>query len=315
MNSFLIGRRIQEDLCFDELHIHDCGLVQTFGWQRHSSTTPLSRLSIRINGALRSVFQIYRYERIDVPASLPSGICLESNLGSEIVQSVELLWENASIFSIKGLQIRCTEPHYAGLRNTARVLGRNEIYGFGPPNSNVTPEIAAMALRLPAPLLDFGCGIGSLIRVLRSAGIESCGIEIDRPGILDNLPQDMRPYVTLYGGSFPIPFPDKAFASVVCSEVLEHIPNYEGALQEIVRVCRGQLLLTVPDISVIPLLHKHNVVPWHLLESTHVNFFNQSSLEQLLKRYFQSVLFFRLGTCNINGTPYPESLMALCSLE
>ena len=313
MNSFSVSRPVHEDLYFDEVYIHDCGLVQIVGWQRHRSATPASRLSIRINGVPRSWFQTYRYERADVPDSLPSGICLEANLGTEIVHSIELAWDNSSIFFKDGLEIACREPHYAGLRATADVLGRNGIYSFGPPNAGVHPEVAAMALKLRPPVLDFGCGIGALIRVMRSAGIESYGIELERPGILENLPEDMRPYVTLYDGSFPIPFEDNAFASVTCSEVLEHIPDYEGALQQMARVCRGKLFLTVPDISAVPLLHKHNVVPWHLLESTHVNFFNQTSLERLLKRYFQSVSFFRLGECNINGTPYRESLVALCS--
>jgi len=315
MNSFLIARPIHEDLCFDELHVHDCGLLQITGWQRHRSTTPLSLLSIRVNLLPRPLLQNYRYRRDDVPDSLPSGICLEVDLGAEVVRSVEVMWENVPIFLAQGLEIRCQEPHYSHLRFTDQVLGRDGIYGFGPPNPNVHPDVAAMALRLRPPVLDFGCGIGVLIRILRSAGIESYGIELERPGITENLPEDVRPYITLYGGQFPIPFPDKAFASVVCSEVLEHIPDYERAVQQIARVCRGQLFLTVPDVSVIPLLHKHNVVPWHLLESTHVNFFNQTSLEKLLKRYFQSALLFRLGSCSINETPYRESLVALCSIE
>jgi SAM-dependent methyltransferase len=315
MTSFLLARPIHEDLCFDELHIESCGLLRIVGWQRHRSGTPLSLLSIRVNGVPRPVLQIYRYERADVPDCLPSGVCLEVDLGSEIVRSVELLWEKTSVFWIEGLEIRCREPHYAHLRVTERVLGRDDIYGFGPPNPEVQPEVAAMALRLRPPVLDFGCGIGALIRVLRSAGVESYGIELDRPGIRENLPADMRPYVTLYTGAFPIPFPDKAFASVTCSEVLEHIADYESAVQEMARVCRGQVFLTVPDISVIPLLHKRNVVPWHLLESTHVNFFNQTSLEKLLKRYFHLADFFRLGPCNINGTWYRESLVALCSVD
>jgi SAM-dependent methyltransferase len=315
MNAFLIARPIHEDLCFDELRIHDCGLVQIIGWQRHRSTTPLSLLSIRVNLLSRPLLQHYRYRRDDVPDSLPSGICLEFDLGAEIVRAVEVMWGNDSLFSVEGLEIRCQEPHYGHLRFTEHVLGRDGIYGFGPPNPNVHPEVEAMALRLRPPVLDFGCGIGALIRVLRRAGIESYGIELERPGILENLPEDMRPFVTLYGGTFPIPFPDKSFASVVCSEVLEHIRDYENAVQQIARVCRGQLFLTVPDVSVIALLHKHNVVPWHLLESTHVNFFNQTSLDKLLKRYFHSVLLFRLGSCCINGTPYRESLVALCSIE
>jgi SAM-dependent methyltransferase len=315
MHSFLIAKPIHDDLCFDELHVHDCGLIQVLGWQRHRSVTPASQLEIRVNGVSRPLLQFYRFERADVPDSLPTGICLEVNLGPETIRTIELRWSGTTVFANEGLEIECREPHYARLRSTPQVLGRNDIYGFGPPNSSVHPDVASIAMRLRPPVLDFGCGIGALMRLLWSSGIESHGIEIDRPAIRENLPAELKPYVTLYNGTFPIPYPDKAFASVVCSEVLEHVPDYEGALREIVRVCRGTLFITVPDISVIPLLHKHNVVPWHLLESTHLNFFNQTSLRELLGRYFPTISFYRLAGCEINGTPYRESLAALCSFE
>jgi len=313
MNSFLIAKPIHEDLCFDVLNVHECGLVQLIGWQRHRSSTPLSLLGVNINHLPRPVFQMYRFDRSDVPDVLPSGICLEVNLGSEVVRSIDVTWDGAQIFSAEGVEIACQEPHYAMLRVTERVLGRADIYGSGPPNTTVHPDVAAMALRLRPPVLDFGCGIGALMGLLQSSGIECYGIELDRPAIRDHVPDELRTRITLYDGRFPLPYEDKAFTSVVCSEVLEHVPDYAAALGEIVRVCRETLFLTVPDISVIPLLHKHNVVPWHLLEATHVNFFTQTSLSQLLRRHFHSVSFFRLAQCMINGTPYRESLAAMSS--
>ena len=49
-----------------------------------------------------------------------------------------------------------------------------------------------------------------------------------------------------------IPFPDKKFDVVLCLEVLEHVENYQSALNEIFRVLKkeGILLLTVPLMSV-----------------------------------------------------------------
>ena len=314
MRAFLVRRPIDGDLCFDELHVHNCGLIQIHGWQRHCSTRPLSNLSLYVNGEPIPIFQIYRYERPDVPDALPSGLCLEADLGPQVVRSLELLWEDCSIFAAQNLQIECYEPHYHNLRRGEEVLARKDVYCFGPPNSNVHPEIAAIAVCLRPVVLDFGCGIGAMIRTLIANGIEARGIEIDRPAINEGLAAEMRPRVTLYDGSFPVPFGDKTFESVICSEVLEHIPQYETALGEMARICRGQVFITVPDMSTIPLLHKHSVVPWHLLEATHVNFFNQTSLEKLLKKYFRSVEFYRIGPCEINGTSYRESLAALCSV-
>jgi SAM-dependent methyltransferase len=60
-----------------------------------------------------------------------------------------------------------------------------------------------------------------------------------------------RPGVTLRSVDLTqVPFPDGSFDLVTCVSVLEHIPNYRGALAEMVRVLApgGKLLLTT-DIS------------------------------------------------------------------
>jgi len=44
-----------------------------------------------------------------------------------------------------------------------------------------------------------------------------------------------------------LPFPDGSFDVVTLLEVLEHIPNAQGALAEAVRVCEQALLITVPS--------------------------------------------------------------------
>ena len=97
----------------------------------------------------------------------------------------------------------------------------------------------------------------------------------------------------------------------MCSEVLEHIPDWRGAIVEMGRVAR-RALITVPDMSAIPTLFPHRVVPWHLLESTHVNFFTQRSLHAALSTAFSRITFLRLGEFPVNGTRVYTSLVALC---
>jgi len=43
---------------------------------------------------------------------------------------------------------------------------------------------------------------------------------------------------------------DKSLDGVICSEVLEHVPNYQAALDEFARVLRpgGKLLITSPFV-------------------------------------------------------------------
>ena len=77
------------------------------------------------------------------------------------------------------------------------------------------------------------------------------------------------------------------------------------------RIAR-RALITVPDASEIPTLFPHHVVPWHLLESTHVNFFTQTSLARVLLPLFPRVRFLRLGEFRVNGTRVFTSLVADC---
>ena len=161
-------------------------------------------------------------------------------------------------------------------------------------------------------LLDLGCGSGALIRALRSRGVEAYGIELKRPEIVASLRDDVKPWITLYAGGFPLPFADRRFRSVICSEVLEHIPDYAGAIREIARVA-PEALITVPDMSAIPTLFPHGVVPWHLLEATHLNFFTQASLGAALGSVFRSVSFSRLGEFEVNGTRAFMNLVARCA--
>jgi SAM-dependent methyltransferase len=204
-----------------------------------------------------------------------------------------------------------SEPHYSALLHTDRILGREQIYGVGPPARENPEAVAALARRLRGKILDFGCGSGFLVKILRAAGAEAFGLEVRREAIERHLHPEARPYVTLYDGRLPTPYEDNAFDGVISAEVLEHIPDPAAAIRELARLCRGACLLTVPDMSAIPLCFYHHVVPWHLLEATHVNFFTQSSLEKALAPHFNRLTFFRLHPDATNGTTWYGSLAVL----
>ena len=98
-------------------------------------------------------------------------------------------------------------------------------------------------------------------------------------------------------------------------EVRSRLTRYAAGpeLAELARVARGQVLLTVPDLSAVPALFRHGVVPWHLLEGTHLHFFNQTSLAHELRALFRSVTFLRAGEQFVNGTRFYTSVVALCA--
>ncbi len=117
--------------------------------------------------------------------------------------------------------------------------------------------------------------------------------------------------VRLYDGT-SIPFPDGAFDTVMALEVLEHIPHWETVLQEMLRVARRCVLVSVPNIGAIPGMSRHLVVPWHLLEATHVNFFTR----EIMTAYLNTLPNVRsdvtmYAAFQVNGETFHNQLFAV----
>lgn len=320
--EFPIAVAISKNCFLDVIRLETCGQLTVSGWVAPEERSELGRVRVYIDSVPLTVLSFYRHRRPDVKTHIQRadeywGFCQEyqvpDGLVSEIALTVGYPGEEKKLFRALKIGIVCQQPHYSILRSTPEVLHRQHIYGSGPPSTEVNPEVRLLASGLRGRVLDFGCGIGVLVGILREQGIEAEGIEIDRPAIAQALPETIRPHIRLYDGRFPLPYETGSFDYVIGCEVLEHIEDYMGAVREIARVARRGLLLTVPDMSAIPLLHKHNVVPWHLLESTHVNFFTQQSLARALQSHFADVQFFRMGQGQVNDTSYWVHLVALAT--
>jgi len=275
---------------------------------------------ISLDGQDIPFLQHYRVDRPDVARAAEIGIQY-AGLVLEYLVPEPLLYRRFASLSftpesgaplIFNGTFEFMRPHYRELFDADWVYHRENIYGSGPPNTEVNPETFAIARRLKDPILDFGCGSGALIGKLRQFGLKAQGLELDTEIIKTSIRPAVQPFVTLYNGQLPSPFPSGSFKSVFCSEVLEHIPNYEAAIQDIARLATHEVVFTVPDASAIGMGFRHGAVPWHLLEGTHVNFFTQTSLNRKLQPYFSKIEFGRLGRSHFNDSAYYVSLLAAC---
>lgn len=224
----------------------------------------------------------------------------------EIIVDGTIIYTLASIPEIE-------MPAYHHLFHVKQIFKRHDIYGSGLPVHEVSEPVLKITKSLPTPLLDFGCGIGTLIKKLNYKEREIRGIELDRPEVRDNLQPAVADRITLYDGALPLPYEDNIFRSVIAIEVLEHIDQFEEILQELIRITSDELFLTVPDISAIPLCHRHQIIPWHLLEATHVNFFNHNTLKHHLTPWFHHLQFYRVGAIEIEGQLHYTSIGVRCS--
>jgi len=117
-----------------------------------------------------------------------------------------------------------------------------------------------------------------LSKKLRDQRLEVHGIELNPLLIKKSLLSEVKPFTNLYSGQLPLPFKDQAFNSVISLEVIEHIPDYEMTIKELARIVKKKMIVSVPDINSIPICCHYSVVPWHILEANHVDFFTQNSL-------------------------------------
>ncbi len=101
-------------------------------------------------------------------------------------------------------------------------------------------------------VLEAGCATGAGARLFAAAGARRVvGLEL-LPELLDEARRrttDPRIEYRQADLNRPLDCPDASFDLVVCTEVLEHITNHEGAVAEFLRVLRpgGRLVISVPD--------------------------------------------------------------------
>ena len=108
-------------------------------------------------------------------------------------------------------------------------------------------------------VLDLGCGEGRHVHGLHMHGrLNVIGVDLDEASLkkaedgLLFLPErtegDAGTTRFQTGDATQLDFPDDTFDAIICSEVLEHLPDYDAALQEIRRVLKpdGRLCITVP---------------------------------------------------------------------
>lgn len=204
------------------------------------------------------------------------------------------------------------DPHYRAFFTQDKVMGRESVYGSGPP-TDVSEEFKAFALTATGRVLDFGCGNGDVVAFLRGHGRDAVGIELDEARIRQSLKPEAAPHVQLYPGGIPMPFEAGHFDWIVSTEVIEHIADIGRYVAEFARLLKpgGKLLVTTPDITAIPSSFPANCVPWHLLEATHVNFFTPRSVAALFASAFALESTYCLGATRINGLYVPGSVGAV----
>jgi SAM-dependent methyltransferase len=163
---------------------------------------------------------------------------------------------------------------------------------------NPTYQRHVAAYRLCAPLLpngrvlDLGCGIGHSYRELSPR--VSVGVDLD-PAVLagqerETVAADMR----------RLPFGEGSFASVISVQSIEHVPDPESVLSEVLRVLEreGRAVLVTPNrLTFGP--PEEIIDPYHYVE------YDAAQLGALCERFFACV-----EVVGLHGSPRYGELVA-----
>lgn len=99
-------------------------------------------------------------------------------------------------------------------------------------------------------VLDVGFGLGYGLEIMVGKAAELRGIEIDERAVTHGqmLVRENPKILELrdYDGK-TIPYPSNAFDVVSCVDVIEHVPDYTGLINEMVRVSRRVVVLSTPN--------------------------------------------------------------------
>lgn len=146
-------------------------------------------------------------------------------------------------------------------------------------------------------LLDLGCGFGrhAYQAARLGAQVVACDAGADEVrkvqdtfgamAVAGELDADKARVGAVRGDALRLPFSDGTFDRVICSEVLEHIPNDEGAMAELARVLRpgGTMAITVPRCGP-EFINWALSEEYHNVPGGHVRIYRQSQLVARLER-------------------------------
>jgi len=175
----------------------------------------------------------------------------------------------------------------------------------------VTVDLHELKLKPNDVVLDAGCGLGRHLRHLaRMPGLKIFGIDKNAWALretaksLATMPDAVsKDYLVSIADINRLPFADASFDCIICSEVLEHIPDHEKALKELDRILkpRGTLVVSVPRYfteRICWFISRE----YHHEEGGHIRIYKKKQLHRMLTR--QGFVCWKINYKHALHSPY-----------
>jgi 2-polyprenyl-3-methyl-5-hydroxy-6-metoxy-1,4-benzoquinol methylase len=181
------------------------------------------------------------------------------------------------------------DPHVSYLADLTKSEDAEKVF-----NPAYTVQVLKELVPTPAKLLDFGCGVGDLIRQAQSQGYEVSGFEVSP--FAARLAASSG--VTVYNSTDDIP--SGTFDAVSCVEVLEHCHSPLATLRSILRFLKpgGLFYYTSGNFDGFYLKWRFGLAPKRLTDYVvpegHIYFFSTRVMKAYLRKAgFTKVFSYR----------------------
>ena len=139
----------------------------------------------------------------------------------------------------------------------------------------------------PKIILDVGCGTGYITDIINRSmdvNIICCDMNSNRISFA----KTQFDLETIIADITHLPFKNSSFDTVLAIEIIEHLPTLESAINEIKRVSKKNVIITVPNDPYFMIANflrgknlKHFGNP-----PDHINHFNKKTLKSLLSKNY-----------------------------
>jgi ubiquinone/menaquinone biosynthesis C-methylase UbiE len=155
----------------------------------------------------------------------------------------------------------------------------------------VTVDFPELKLKPQSVVLDAGCGTGRHLREmtqlpdLKIIGLDKNDRELrEAYASLQGIPNAHPDNCLVMKADIrKLPFAAASFDCVICSEVLEHIPEHHAALKELVRVLKPQGVIVISVPRYYPERICWLISPaYHNSEGGHIRIYRKKKLAQML---------------------------------
>jgi ubiquinone/menaquinone biosynthesis C-methylase UbiE len=126
-------------------------------------------------------------------------------------------------------------------------------------------------------ILDVGCGSGAYVLDLANQ-YQILGVDYQA---FSNWSE--KPDLFNVSDATQLNFDDHSIDTILSFELLEHLPEPKKALDEFYRVCRENIIITVPNCEITPGMKRSKLLYYHWIDRTHVNFFTMDGIQELIE--------------------------------